>query len=729
EILKWLGCGEQDPVLNTQDAWRPNRRVELLFVRATTLPCQVPQPDTFNLPAPGAVAGGWCLGPGNPNARCCFLSRGTPAPGQWQVQPAEPGTIIVRGSMRFEDGTPVANTPYVLIAPDGENMDGEGTTAPNRGRPIPGRTALDGAFSYPAKPKGIGVYTLEVQGPFVVRRAGEPPEAAKGNVVCKRLDGSSDFDVIVLPAPGDPSATGSFQVGRLEYTEVQEGTFDLPLPGGGGATFTVRRRAIIRYPADVGGAGAQVSARQAAYPLIVILHGNHRRFRPNGTFVESYRGFDYLASHLASHGYIAISIDVDDINARPDLIFGRGEAILEHIAIMDRRNTTDPQLAGRIDLGTIGLIGHSRGGEGVLAAEQLNVSRGLGLGIRAIVSIAPTNFEDFVHNTTPLLLLYGSSDGDVSGADDGVNPFLIYDRAAPLKAMIFVYAAIHNRFSTNSDWLDPTQIDNDDARRISEADHQNIAKGFSLAFFERHFRAQLGFEPLFKRYGRPGSVAHVELHHQLTDPASLLVDDFDQAGHDATQNTLGNVVTETGLANPDGQAATLVEVSLRRSDTLFFIHNTFGGMIAWDASGGTYTTTLNALDASSFRVLACRVTQRLGSARNPVNLSQDFLVRLNDTSGQSAAVEVGTVTGIPFPFVRHDHNVLHPPALGSTRFVDVLPDHPDLSKSALKTLRIPLSTFKAKNPRIDLASLQTLSFEFQTTATGEIAVDEIEFSN
>src|SRR6185295_3776319 len=25
-ILKWLGCGEQDPVRNTQDAWRPNRR-------------------------------------------------------------------------------------------------------------------------------------------------------------------------------------------------------------------------------------------------------------------------------------------------------------------------------------------------------------------------------------------------------------------------------------------------------------------------------------------------------------------------------------------------------------------------------------------------------------------------------------------------------------------------------------------------------------------------------
>jgi outer membrane protein OmpA-like peptidoglycan-associated protein len=76
EILKWLGCGEQDPVRNTQDAWRPNRRTELLFVRADALPCEVAQPETYDLPAAGAVGSGWCLGPGDPNQRCCFTTRG-----------------------------------------------------------------------------------------------------------------------------------------------------------------------------------------------------------------------------------------------------------------------------------------------------------------------------------------------------------------------------------------------------------------------------------------------------------------------------------------------------------------------------------------------------------------------------------------------------------------------------------------------------------------------------
>jgi outer membrane protein OmpA-like peptidoglycan-associated protein len=206
EVLKWLGCGEQDPVKNTEDAWRPNRRAELIFKRAEALPCKVPQPDTFNLPAPGAVNNGWCLGPGDPNHRCCFLARTAPAEdGRWLVQPAEPGTVTVKGSIVHEDGTPLANTEYVLIAPDGENMDGERPSGPTRGRPIPGRTRADGTFSYPDKPKGIGHYILEVRGPFVARLAEDPPGSGKGPIVCKKMDGSSDLDVVVSPAEtGDP---------------------------------------------------------------------------------------------------------------------------------------------------------------------------------------------------------------------------------------------------------------------------------------------------------------------------------------------------------------------------------------------------------------------------------------------------------------------------------------------------------------------------------------------
>jgi outer membrane protein OmpA-like peptidoglycan-associated protein len=198
-ILKWLGCGEKDPVRNTQDAWRPNRRVEILFVLADKLPCQVPKPVTFDLPAPGAVNSQWCLGPETGADRCCFTARGEAQPNKWLVQPAEPDKITVSGTVTFDDGTPVANEKYVLIAPDGEFLHkngsgdadlGERPQGPQRGRPIPMRTDPDGNFSHPAQTP-VGIYILELpelQDPLVARAKDEPPPAAIGNVVCLRLD-------------------------------------------------------------------------------------------------------------------------------------------------------------------------------------------------------------------------------------------------------------------------------------------------------------------------------------------------------------------------------------------------------------------------------------------------------------------------------------------------------------------------------------------------------------
>lgn len=198
-ILKWLGCGEKDPVRNTQDAWRPNRRVEILFVLADKIPCPVPRPVTFNLPAPGAVSNQWCLGPDTGTDRHCFIARGEAQPNKWLVQPAEPDKITVSGTITFDDGTPVANEEYVLIAPDGEflHTDANGNPAlgerprpPNSGHPIPNRTDGLGNFSYPSQTP-VGVYILEMpklKEPLVVRSKDEPPPAAIGNVVCFQLE-------------------------------------------------------------------------------------------------------------------------------------------------------------------------------------------------------------------------------------------------------------------------------------------------------------------------------------------------------------------------------------------------------------------------------------------------------------------------------------------------------------------------------------------------------------
>ncbi|MFN8496342.1 MAG: OmpA family protein [Anaerolineae bacterium] len=216
EVLKWLGCGEEDPVDNRATAWRPNRRVELLFVRADALPCQVPQPDTFNLPAPGAVNSNWCVGPTTGGgSHSCFVTPAAPgstssrSPDAFTRVPDQSGTITVEGTVQREGTggalTPVPNQPFVLIAPNGEFKAGENA----QGEAIPGRTDASGGFSFSNMPPGV--YTFEVvtpaNAPALVRLADGNDADIKGAIVCKALaapppgGANPRLDVVIVNAP------------------------------------------------------------------------------------------------------------------------------------------------------------------------------------------------------------------------------------------------------------------------------------------------------------------------------------------------------------------------------------------------------------------------------------------------------------------------------------------------------------------------------------------------
>ncbi|MCB0082127.1 MAG: peptidoglycan-binding protein, partial [Caldilineaceae bacterium] len=269
-ILKWLGCGEKSPAASMlaqcgEPAWRPNRRTEFLFVRASELPCEAAQPVTFNLPTPGAVSPSWCLGPGDPNNRCCFATRDPNQQDKWLIQPAEPQQITVAGSIKFEDGTPLANAHIVLIAPDGEFMDGEQICTPQKGLPIEGRTDANGEFSYP-KQKGVGIFTLEIRADVVARVKGAPLTEAKGPVVCRRLDGQPDahgnttFEVVVASPAAintQPAATAASNVVvvKKSYTNPVRQTVTLRANNAftGSGTFTRSSDAIRFFDAAVGG--------------------------------------------------------------------------------------------------------------------------------------------------------------------------------------------------------------------------------------------------------------------------------------------------------------------------------------------------------------------------------------------------------------------------------------------------------------------------------------------
>ena len=237
----------------------------------------------------------------------------------------------------------------------------------------------------------------------------------------------------------------------------------------------------------------------APHPLILFLHGNHATCGridralgirideridytltgrcPSGYVVApSHRGYAYLAERLAAAGYIVVSINAnrginaaDGVDGDEGLNLRRGRLVLKHLQLLAEwnRNGGAPtslgfNLKGKLDLSEIGLMGHSRGGEGMRAALAQYADAGspwpqrIGtLGFKALFEIGPVDGQtsrtlDARGVAWNVLLPY--CDGDVSDLE-GVRPFdrMLRTRTEqpPMpKSTFAVYGANHNFYNT-----------------------------------------------------------------------------------------------------------------------------------------------------------------------------------------------------------------------------------------------------------------------------------------
>ena len=156
----------------------------------------------------------------------------------------------------------------------------------------------------------------------------------------------------------------------------------------------------------------------------MLLHGRHSttydpvtgaatgEWPPAGgrLLIPSYRGYDYLGDVLASQGYVVVSVSADGINARDSNADGgalaRAQLMQRTFGILQDLNqdgvirtrpadaihpgtdlftgTSSPfgtRFVGHLNLQDIGIMGHSRGGEGVVRSFILNQSLGSPYGI------------------------------------------------------------------------------------------------------------------------------------------------------------------------------------------------------------------------------------------------------------------------------------------------------------------------------------------------------------
>jgi hypothetical protein len=192
----------------------------------------------------------------------------------------------------------------------------------------------------------------------------------------------------------------------------------------------------------------------------------------------SWEGYNYISSLLASWGYVVISpsagqiVAFDGSNVLDAGALARAEIIANTLDLLHDWNEGTPAppatkvqlaagqpgigtaLAGRLDFSKVGIMGHSRGGEGVAEFIPYNRARpepGRRYNLQAVFALAPIDRNKQMPTGTNFATLLPACDGDVSTLA-GANMFERGKYAVPddpfAKVQYYVEGANHNYYNT-----------------------------------------------------------------------------------------------------------------------------------------------------------------------------------------------------------------------------------------------------------------------------------------
>lgn len=287
------------------------------------------------------------------------------------------------------------------------------------------------------------------------------------------------------------------------------------------------------------------------FPLVLIVHGNHDMEE------SSDPGYEYLCEHLASRGFIAVSVDENFLNGTwsGDMhgkeLPARAWILLEHLKQWKIWNSsTGNPLFGKVDLGKIVLVGHSRGGEAAALAAVFNrlsrypedgrVPFDFRFGIRGVVALAPSDSfykpdgEPVRLENVDYLVIQGAHDADVVKFMGSSQ----YQRATfrgndrHFKSALYVDRANHGQFNTvwgEYDMPGPLRTLQNVAPLLSGEDQRRIAKVYVAAFLETVLHGDRTYLPIFcdARFATPWLPA-ARYSARFSDSSFQPVSDFEE---------------------------------------------------------------------------------------------------------------------------------------------------------------------------------------------------------
>ena len=219
------------------------------------------------------------------------------------------------------------------------------------------------------------------------------------------------------PSTPVPARRPPYPVGSLSFTVAEPAT-----SATGPRSFVTH----VRYPAGPGAADPS--------PLVVFSGGYNADPEEYSTLLDAWAAAGYV---VADPVYPATSPTSPEPLDEGDIVHHPGDlsAVITALVQADRGSGAGPlsALAGAVDTGSIGAIGHSDGGDVTLAAAVDNCCRDPRIDAAVILSGAELDaFGGTYFASRPAVPLLV-----VQGTDDEVNPpgcsVQLYDQAPPLK--------------------------------------------------------------------------------------------------------------------------------------------------------------------------------------------------------------------------------------------------------------------------------------------------------
>lgn len=452
-------------------------------------------------------------------------------------------------------------------------------------------------------------------------------------------------------------------------------------------------------------------------PTLFLIHGNH------SWTTESYLGYEYLGSYLASYGYVVVSVDENACNGLYGENDGRAVLLLSNIRQVKKYNNQERNpLYQKMDYDNLALAGHSRGGEAIATAylfndldyypDNGNHSFYWDFSIKSLIAIAPVEGQyqpsdrEVELTDVNYLVLHGANDQDVSdfmGMRQYENIRFTGEKDC-IKTSLYVAGLNHGQFNSlwgKYDSSEPMNRILNVENFLTQQEQQSIAKLFIRIFLDKTLKGtDSGLADLLTDYGKYQSVLPRTLYVQSYDTSdAITLCDFEE-----------DVRLETGSL--EGIRIWAKNVLSWREEELEFSsgdsRGNYAAVLEWESEEEAQINfSLPELETGRGNSLRFDIMDLREEFEEEEAELLEAEVVVTDTEGNTASVQAG------------DYAILYPAFPVRLEKLQYILDSVEY-KHQFQTVSIPLEDFSGA----DVTKLKSITLLFPQEE-GKVAIDNV----